>query len=99
MAQVLPMSVPNSYITGYFQQQWVQQELGVPVNWTGVSTIVSDNYFGLSGDILRTAGLKDLEYLLSQNVKVALVFGDRDYRCPCEYTALLYATSHLADPC
>lgn len=36
----------------------------------------------VTGDALRQAGVANLAYLLGRGVKVALLFGDRDYRCP-----------------
>lgn len=44
-----------------------------------------------SGDAVRQNGVPNLEYLLSQGVKMAFIYGDRDYRCPwtgAEMTAL-----------
>ena len=35
-----------------------------------------------SGDPIRREGMKNLEYLLGCGVKVSLVYGDRDQRCP-----------------
>lgn len=35
-----------------------------------------------TGDLVRYAGMSNIEYLLANGVKIALVFGDRDYRCP-----------------
>ena len=33
-----------------------------------------------TGDAFRTAGMKNVEYLLDHDVRVALVYGDRDVR-------------------
>jgi hypothetical protein len=76
-------------VTTYLNRADVQQALGVPLNFTYDSTLVAA-VFGLptpytflgSGDSVRQAGSPNLEYLLANNVKVALVYGDRDYRCP-----------------
>lgn len=35
-----------------------------------------------SGDAVRREGMKDVEYLLDTGVKVTLIYGDRDQRCP-----------------
>ncbi len=67
----------------------VLQALGVPLNFTYDSNLVAAT-FGLpttysflgTGDSVRQAGLPNIEYLLANGVKVALVYGDRDYRCP-----------------
>ena len=38
--------------------------------------------FNETGDSVRQAGLPNLEYLLQSGTKIALVYGDRDFRCP-----------------
>ena len=58
----------------------MQSALGVPVNFTLTASIVPGIFFGLTGDPMRQ-DLTDLDYLLSSNVSVAMVYGDRDYRC------------------
>lgn len=73
----------------YLNTAEVQSALGVPLNFTYDSDIVTAN-FGFptphqivgTGDAFRQAGMKNIEYLLRDGVKVAMVFGDRDYRCP-----------------
>ena len=60
----------------------MQKELGVPVNFTDDSWVIEDTVLGLTGDPVRRAGMKDLEYLLDSGVKVTLIYGDRDQRCP-----------------
>jgi carboxypeptidase D len=68
----------------------VQQSLGVPLNFTYDSNLANALYgfpgtgypYAGTGDLVRQAGFPNIEYLLSHGIKVALVFGDRDYRCP-----------------
>lgn len=36
----------------------------------------------LAGDAVKVEGMKSIEYLSASGVKIALVYGDRDYRCP-----------------
>ena len=79
MASKLPNPYPPSYATGWANKAWVQQELGARVSFTE-NSLVSQTV--LMGDISRRAGLKDVEYLLSRGIRVALIYGDRDYRCP-----------------
>lgn len=43
---------------------------------------VPDSPIPATGDSTRQAGMANLEYLLGDGVKVAMIFGDRDYRCP-----------------
>jgi carboxypeptidase D len=56
--------------------------MGSPVNFTGDSLLVNNVMLYKTADIIARAGMKDVEYLLDSGVKVALVYGDRDYRCP-----------------
>lgn len=74
-----PTSYPPVYTTGWANRAWVQQALGARVNFTENSYLSQTL---LAGDISRRNGLKDIEYLLSRGIKVALIYGDRDYRCP-----------------
>ncbi|KAK0278736.1 hypothetical protein LTR35_009000 [Friedmanniomyces endolithicus] len=82
MAHMKPDPFPPYYLAGYLNQDWVQKELGVPVNYTEDSNLVANIFLALTGDPSVVRGLEKLEYLLSSGVKVALVYGDRDYRCP-----------------
>ncbi|EFX06048.1 carboxypeptidase [Grosmannia clavigera kw1407] len=75
----------------YLNRVAVQQQLGVPLNFSLLSYTV-DKVFGFAssspslssstGDAARQAGVNNLAYLLDRGVRVALIFGDRDYRCP-----------------
>ncbi|KAJ9604470.1 hypothetical protein H2200_011306 [Cladophialophora chaetospira] len=83
---------PCSYylpVVNYLNQDWTQKALGVPLNFTYISDAVlrsyttSDtNFFqGGTGDAFR-ANSTPIEYALQNDIKVALVYGDRDARCP-----------------
>ncbi|PWY70277.1 alpha/beta-hydrolase [Aspergillus heteromorphus CBS 117.55] len=75
---------PPPYYMGYLNQPWVQSALGVPINWTQAAESV-EQAFHSTGDYSRsdTRGfVHDLAYVLDSGVKVALVYGDRDYACP-----------------
>jgi hypothetical protein len=83
--------------TNYLNREDVQQALGVPLNFTYDSTLVAA-VFGLpttytqflgTGDSARQAGLANIEYLIANGVKVSLVYGDRDYRCPWTHAELV----------
>ncbi|CAK1357404.1 Carboxypeptidase S1 B [Cercospora beticola] len=76
-----PDPSPPYYSAGFFNQGWVQKDLGVPLNFTRRSFAVSSAFLP-TADAFRVEGLKNIEYLLSQGVKVSMVYGDRDYRCP-----------------
>ncbi|KAK3681532.1 hypothetical protein LTR37_020858 [Vermiconidia calcicola] len=82
MAHLLPDGYPPQYTIGFFNQEWVQKELGSPVNFTANSIVVGAAILSSSGDKFKRAGMKDVEYLLDRGVKVALIYGDRDLRCP-----------------
>lgn len=82
MAHLNPDPYPTNYWIGYFNQPWVQKALGVPVNLTGNSNLVSNIFTGITGDAVRIAGVKSIEYLLANGVKIDMMYGDRDYRCP-----------------
>lgn len=82
MAHLNPDPFPTYYAIGFFNEAWVQRELGVPLNFTSDSLVVNDAVLDVTGDSVRAAGMKDIEYLLDSGINVALVYGDRDYRCP-----------------
>ncbi|CAJ2503139.1 Uu.00g105330.m01.CDS01 [Anthostomella pinea] len=71
---------PIPYKDVFLNQQWVQQDLGVPLNFTPSSNLVVQAFFGLTGDPMRRS-LHSLEKVLDTGVNVALMYGDRDYRC------------------
>ena len=74
---------PPEYYNGFLNRHWVQAALGVPVNYTESSTAVYDAFASV-GDAVRLDAyryLADLAHLLDSGVKVALVYGDRDYIC------------------
>jgi len=84
IAAIDPDPFPPSYFLGFLSQHWVQAALGVPVNYT---ESVDSVYYAFSavGDYprrdIRGGYLADLAYLLDSGVKVALMYGDRDYAC------------------
>lgn len=75
-----PDPMPPPFYQGYLNQPHVQRALGVPLNWTQSSQVVS-RAFRSVGDYSRPGWLHDLSYLLDNGVKIALVYGDRDYAC------------------
>ena len=82
MAHLNPDPFPTSYHYGYFNRAWVQQALGVPVNFSTISLLDNNLFVYKTGDAVRIAGLKSIEFLLESGVKVSMMYGDRDYRCP-----------------
>jgi carboxypeptidase C (cathepsin A) len=74
-------SFPSGFHEGFLNREWVQAELGVPLNWTG-SSPQSSNAFRNIGDYPRDSWLEDLGFLLDNGIKVSLVYGDLDFACP-----------------
>ncbi|KAK0666722.1 putative carboxypeptidase [Cercophora samala] len=75
-----PETFPGMEWVGYFNQDWVQATLGVPVNFTSGSRSTGGVFFAMTGDPMRH-DLSDLRYVLQNGIKVAMVYGDLDYRC------------------
>jgi hypothetical protein len=76
-----PPSFPAGFHQGFLNREWVQAELGVPLNWTGSSPQASNAYRDI-GDYPRDSWLEDLGFLLDNGIKVSLVHGDLDFACP-----------------
>lgn len=82
MAQIDISVVPTEYETGFFNQEWVRNELGTPVNFSiGAITLATD-YFTITGDATLVT-VDTMNYIAQSGIKVALIYGDRDYRCNC----------------
>lgn len=71
---------PDSYYLEYLNQIEVQQAIGAPVNYSQDSLAVFQA-FEQTGDYARDGILEDLVTLLNSGVRVALIYGDRDYIC------------------
>lgn len=71
---------PPEYPSGFFNQRWVQEDLGVPVNFTLSANQLITAFFLQTGDATRRS-IAPLNSVAQSGVKIALVFGDRDYRC------------------
>lgn len=71
---------PDNHYLEYLNQASVQQAIGAPVNYTQDSQAVLDA-FSDSGDYARDGILRDLIDLVNRGVRVALIYGDRDYVC------------------
>lgn len=78
---------PPNYFLGFLSQNWVQRALGVPLNYTESTNGVYDGFTD-TGDYVRQdirgGQLADIAYSLDKGVKVALIYGDRDYACNCK---------------
>ncbi|KAK4096183.1 alpha/beta-hydrolase [Parathielavia hyrcaniae] len=80
IVQTMPESFPTRYAGGYFNSKEVQLELGVPLNMSGIALTVW-NAFMQTGDFVLGNNIPYLGSLLDEGVKVALVYGDRDFQC------------------
>jgi carboxypeptidase C (cathepsin A) len=76
-----PPPFPAGFHQGFLNREWVQAELGVPLNWTGSSPQASNAYRDI-GDYPRDSWLEDLGFLLDNGIKVSLLYGDLDFACP-----------------
>ena len=71
---------PPSYFEDYLNQGFVQQAIGVDLNYTDAN---DDIYwaFQQTGDFVYNSLLEDLEDILNSGVSVTLYHGDADYIC------------------
>ncbi|PIA86956.1 Carboxypeptidase S1 B [Cercospora beticola] len=69
----------DPFFEGYLNQPHVQDNLGVPLNWTSFSDAVSRAFRNTSD--FRPGHLDKLAYLLDHGVKVHIMTGDRDWVC------------------
>ncbi|KNG51192.1 carboxypeptidase s1 [Stemphylium lycopersici] len=70
---------PPSNYPGYLNQAEIQDALGVTLNYSGNNGIYYA--FQNTGDFIYPNFRLDLEYLLDQDVRVSLAYGDADYIC------------------
>jgi carboxypeptidase C (cathepsin A) len=90
---------PGAYLDGYLNRPWVQSALGVPVNYSEVSMVVNQAFEGTI-DFSKGGMVEDIAYLLDNGVKVAFMYGDRDFICNWmggEETSKQIPYSHQAD--
>ena len=69
---------PPSYFEDYLNQEYVQQAIGVDLNYTDAN---SDTYYSFqqTGDFVYRSLVHDLERIINSGVRVALYNGDADY--------------------
>ena len=80
ITQETPDPFPPSTYLEYLNSGDVQAAIGVSVNYTQESSAVY-SAFQNTGDWERGNQIDQLAYLLSMGVRVALIYGDRDYIC------------------
>ncbi|CAI4211272.1 unnamed protein product [Parascedosporium putredinis] len=77
---VNPAVYPPEQSFMFLNQRWVQEALGVPLNFSISNDIITSTFFGITGDPMRRS-VASIEHLLDNGVSVALYYGDLDYRC------------------
>ncbi len=80
LTQKTPSSFPSSAYLEYLNTAEVQAAIGVAVNYTETNTAISDA-FKETGDYVRGNQISDMVFLLALGVRVALIYGDRDFVC------------------
>jgi carboxypeptidase C (cathepsin A) len=71
---------PAPYMSGYLMEESILEALGTPVNYSMISSSVSES-FSSTHDELLGGFLDATAYLLDSGVKVHMMYGDRDYAC------------------
>lgn len=80
ITQQIPDPFPASTYLEYLNSEEVQSAVGAAVNYTETNAAVV-NAFRQTGDSERGNQIEDMAFLLSLGVRVALIYGDRDYIC------------------
>ena len=80
ITQKTPDPFPPSTYLEYLNLADVQAAIGVAVNYTETSAAVA-NAFVQTGDYERGDQISQMAYLLSLGIRVALIYGDRDFIC------------------
>lgn len=73
-----PPAAPD-YFVDYLNQAEVQNALGVNINYTRTSSQYVGQGFAATGDFVYRMFLEDLEEILNNDVRVALIYGDADF--------------------
>ena len=81
---IKPAVYPPEYHFAFFNQRWVQEDLGVPVNFTISDANIVNAFFMGTGDPMRR-DMSSLEHVLNSGLSLAMFYGDLDYRCNCEF--------------
>lgn len=80
LTQKTPNSFPPRTYLEYLNLADVQSAIGAAVNYTETNAAVA-NAFLQTGDYERGNQITQMAYLLSLGVRVALIYGDRDFIC------------------
>ncbi|MCJ1312197.1 hypothetical protein MMC25_005871 [Agyrium rufum] len=80
ISQMVPDSFPPSTYLEYLNSAAVQASIGAGVNYTETSATVATAFL-TTGDYDRGTQIAEMASLLALGVRVALIYGDRDYIC------------------
>ena len=80
ITQKIPSTFPSNAYLEYLNTAEVQAAIGVAVNYTETKDSIADA-FKQTGDYERGNPISDTVFLLSLGVRVALIYGDRDFIC------------------
>ena len=80
ITQMNPNPFPSGTYAEYLNTAAVQEAIGTVVNYTESNNAVW-SAFSSTGDYDRGDQIFDMSYLLSLGIRVALIYGDRDYIC------------------
>lgn len=75
-----PSPDPPGAYQEYLNNETVLASIGARVNYTESNRYVQQGFIS-TGDTIRGGQLDDLAYLLSNGVRVALIYGDSDWLC------------------
>lgn len=78
--QQTPSPDPPAAYQEYLNNETVLESIGAHINYTESSPYVQQGFIS-TGDTIRGGQLDDIAYLLSNNVRVALMYGDADFIC------------------
>lgn len=70
---------PPDYFVDFLNMASTQQALGVNINYTSTSSRSVGSGFSSTGDFVYPIFIGDLEEILDNGVRVALIYGDADY--------------------
>ena len=70
---------PSTYLE-YLNSAYFLSAIGSPVNYTETNLVV-ESAFDSTGDYERESFLPGIANLLNEGIRVALIYGDRDYIC------------------
>lgn len=80
----ITQKTPSTFTSGayleYLNTAEVQAAVGVAINYTENNAFMADA-FSQTGDYERGNQISDMAFLLSLGVRVALIYGDRDFIC------------------